>query len=242
MVQHWADISDEWLQIVEKAIAICENNGFEVELARLHLNMHGFLLMRGDLERAKEHFQKADVIIQKYQNPRMLGFHLIVKAEFAKAQGDLETALELYKQAADAYSAINDQRILLIVKSAIAHIFRRSGNIEEAIPYYQDTIVKWQEQGNPIAIAHQLECFAFIGIAFGKFEQAAQLLGRAKASRIELNAISKDPQEMADLNHAMTQIAESIGIQERDNWINEGTKIKIDDAVNLALSSEVLLT
>jgi hypothetical protein len=51
----------------------------------------------------------------------------------------------------------------------------------------------WQEQGNPRAIAYQLECFAYIGLANEKYEHAAQLLGRARATRKELDALSKDP-------------------------------------------------
>jgi len=61
--------------------------------------------------------------------------------------------------------------------------------MDEAIPWYRETIRAWQEQGHPSAVAHQLECFVFIAIAQEQYEHAARLLGAAEETRERLTAL-----------------------------------------------------
>jgi hypothetical protein len=85
------------------------------------------------------------------------------------------------------------------------------------------------------AIAHQLECFAFLAIADGNHRRAAILIGAAKATRKRLNAPNENPMELVDMKQALAQLAESIGEGERDRVMAEGAKLNLDEAVALAL-------
>ena len=78
--------------------------------------------------------------------------------------------------------------------SELAHIERRAGNLEEARRLYQQTIVVWQEFGQRAAIAHQLECFAFLARAQDQLVRAARLLGAAEALRAALDAPMTTPE------------------------------------------------
>lgn len=62
-------------------------------------------------------------------------------------------------------------------------MYRQEGRLGEAAAVYRQTILAWQEQGHRAAVAHQLECFAYIAIDQGKFAYAAQLLGAAQIGR-----------------------------------------------------------
>ena len=68
-------------------------------------------------------------------------------------------------------------------RSELAHIYRHEGRWDEAAAIYRQTILTWQEQGHQAAVAHQLECFAYLAILRGDFEYAAQLLGAAGIAR-----------------------------------------------------------
>ena len=93
----------------------------------------------------------------------------------------------------------------------------------------------WQEEGSLPAIAHQLECFAYMAIASGNHEHAVRLLGRAKATREELNAHSTDALEISEMEQAIKQLADAIGEDERNRVMAVGAKMNMDDAVTLAL-------
>ena len=60
---------------------------------------------------------------------------------------------------------------------------RQLGNFEEALALYRETIPDWQEIGHRGAVAHQLECFAFIAKAQEQGERAVKLMSAAEALR-----------------------------------------------------------
>lgn len=142
-------------------------------------------------------------------------------------------------KAIDDFRAINDQRNVLHSNSDLAHLFRRTGNIQEALPLYRETILRWQEEGSLPAVAHQLECFAYMAMIVGDHAHAARLLGRANATREELSAHSTDPLEIAEMEQAMTQLAEALGQTERDRLMAQGAQSSLDQAVTLALEGAV---
>jgi hypothetical protein len=50
-----------------------------------------------------------------------------------------------------------------------------------------------------------------------------------------LNALSTEPQEIADFEGAMVQLAKALGEEERGKLLVEGAKMSLDEAVTLAL-------
>jgi len=130
---------------------------------------------------------------------------------------------------------VNDRRQVLSARSDLAHIVRREGNLTEAEAYYRRNILGWQERGQLPAVAHQLECFAFLAIAHGQPAHAARLLGAATAARERLLAFSTKPVEVAERAQALEQLAAAMGAAERDLVMAEGQLITLDDAVLLAL-------
>ena len=138
-------------------------------------------------------------------------------------------------QAIEANEKWGHQRMVATVRSELAHLYRQEKRLDEAMALYRQTIISWQEQGPQSAVAHQLECFAYLAIAGGQFERAARLLGAAQQTRQQLNALSTEPQEIADFEGAMAQLAEALGEEARDKLTAEGAKLSLDEAVTLAL-------
>ena len=120
-------------------------------------------------------------------------------------------------------------------QSALAHILREEGNLEEAEAYYRKSIVGWQELGHRPAVVHQIECLAYIAIARGQHLVAAQLLGAAGKARHELDALSEDPLEIKELALAMEQLNEAMGSELREQAMLEGSLMNLDEAVELAV-------
>jgi tetratricopeptide (TPR) repeat protein len=230
------EISSEWEQEVDRALEVSEQHGFEISEGWLNLvKFYLYVYYKGEFAMALPHFQRVLQIAGKFNNPRVNGNVLQTQARIAAFQGNTETAKETFLKAIDNFRAINDLRNVLHSNSDLAHLFRRSGNVQEALPLYRETIQGWQEEGSLPALAHQLECFAYMAIASGNHEHAARLLGRAHATREELNTHSTDPFEVAELEQAMEQLAGAMGEDKRDRVMAEGAKMSLDEAVSYAL-------
>ena len=74
-----------------------------------------------------------------------------------------------------------------------------------------------------------------MAIEKGQYKQAAHLLGAAKEAREQMNALSKDPQEIEELALAMEQLAKVIGESNRNETMAEGQQMDLDEAVEIAL-------
>jgi hypothetical protein len=137
----------------------------------------------------------------------------------------------------ESAEALGDRRVVLTSQSGLAHIYRREADLGASEQLYRLSIVGWRELGRLPAVAHQIECFAYIALERGRHRHAAELLGAAAIARERLDAISGDPQEIEELAEAMDRLAEAMGEEERDKVLAEGRLISLDDAVQLALDS-----
>ena len=82
-------------------------------------------------------------------------------------------------------------------------------------------------------------CFAYLAIAWGQTERAARLLGAAQHARHQLNALSTEPQEIADFEQSLAQLTGALGEERRDKLMTDGAKMSLDEAVTLALEEKL---
>ena len=185
---------------------------------------------------AMAYLQRVNQLVSALNNSRFRAILLQVKARLSAQQGDIEAAKKYFLGAIEDFRAITDFRNILHSKSDLAHLYRRNGKLQEALDLYRETIGLWQEEGSLPALAHQLECFAYIAISRMRMEQAAHLLGKASATRVALNAFSTDPLEITEMEQAMVHLAGVLGEEERDRLMLAGLEMSMDEAVALALS------
>jgi hypothetical protein len=102
------------------------------------------------------------------------------------------------------------------------------------LPIYRETILKYQEFGNLAAVAHQLECFAYLAINFGEPERAAKLLGAARILREHGHTESVLPWEIKEYNQAMADLERVLGADARNAAMDEGRRMTVDEAIALA--------
>jgi len=97
------------------------------------------------------------------------------------------------------FRSFGDRQMVNAMQSERAHIERRLGNLAQAAALYSQTLLSWQEIGNRAALAHELECLAFIAAVQSQLERAACLLGAAETLRESVNspmqAIERDEYE-----------------------------------------------
>ena len=155
---------------------------------------------------------------------------LIRQGQFQKAREELNSAMQTMQE-------IGSTRHIANIKSVLAHILRREGNYIEAIPAYQETIKEWQKMGHRSAVAHQLECLAFIAKAMEQPDQAARLLGAAEALRQKIE-IDMTPSEREEYEKEVADLKANMDGKEFASLWAEGRSLSMEQAIQFALAPE----
>ncbi len=225
----------ELVSQLEDAIRISRKHGYRTELYFALGTLGYAYMLQGKTQKGATLVKEGARIAKAIGNPMGEAVTLAAQAGIARYSGDLESAKELQLEVIDHYEAVGHVAGVNTARSALAHILREQGKFEEAREVYAHSILAWQEQGQLPAVAHQLECFAYMEMADERYEKAARLLGAAAALRELLKADSYDPREVAEREQAITRLGKQMGESERDRLLSEGRSLDIDAAIALAL-------
>jgi hypothetical protein len=118
----------------------------------------------------------------------------------------------------------------------MAHVLRQTGNLDEALALYKQTIQEWREFGHRGAVAHQLECIAFIAKASEQGEHAAKLLGAADALR-EVSSSPMTPNERMAYDRELAELRTGLEEQLFAALWEEGRSMTMEEAIDLALEA-----
>lgn len=229
------NVTWEIIDQLEEVIDLCRRNGYEIELIMAVYSAGQAYLIRGDFEKGQRYVAEVVKLLENFD-----GFFINTWVYYAHAfralmTGEVPEAERYYLLAVDANEKSGNQRLAATARSELAHLYRREGRWDEARALYRRTILSWQEQGHQSAVAHQLECFAFVVIQRNEYEKAAQLLGAAQAARERSNSPRTDEKEIAEWDQAMQRLEEEIGADARELFIRKGEMMSLDEAVAFAL-------
>jgi len=152
----------------------------------------------------------------------------------AKYRGDYSEARHRFAICNPIFREIGDMHRVNMVRSELAHIERYEGHYQQAKLMYQESIVEWRRIGHRAAIAHQLECFAWIAKVEEQGQRAAHLFGAAEALRekidIPMTAMEhiEYEREIADLKTGMHEEVFASA------WA-EGRTMTMEQAIDFAL-------
>ena len=152
---------------------------------------------------------------------------LILQKEFQKARENFKIAMQTMQE-------IGSTRNVIMIKSDLAHILRHEGNYPEAISSYRETILEWQRMGHRSAVAHQLECMAFVAKAMEQPEKALRLLGAAEALRQKIE-IDMTPPEREEYEKELADLKANMEDKEFASLWGEGRFLTMNEAIEMAL-------
>ncbi len=168
-------------------------------------------------------------------NPWTLALGLMNAGRLALLVGDYPLALARLEEAHRLCEQLRDRTLANGARSEIGHTLRLSRRFAEAMVVYSETIAAWRDLGQRPAVAHQLECVAFIAAATGHDDRAATLLGAAEALR-ELIGSAMTPIERREYDANLIRLrAEMDPALLRTAWL-QGRSLTMDEAIDLAIS------
>jgi tetratricopeptide (TPR) repeat protein len=230
----YAGDSDTALKAAQEGIRICEREGFLKELiwaydAMVHIyNLLGNKVeARNYRKRGAETLKKLGAPIDSVDTEMDTALEAVSQGAFDEGVKHMDAAVEIMESHKDKYR-------LTFTKSEFAHSLRKQGAYEKALLYYRRTILMWQDWGHRGAIAHQLECFAYIAIARKQVARAARLFGAAESLREVINSI-RTPAEQTEFEGAKSRLQVEMGAGEFNEAWEEGCSISMEQAIEYAL-------
>jgi predicted ATPase/class 3 adenylate cyclase len=157
-----------------------------------------------------------------------------ILARLAFYSGDLKESRKHADRMLDLHKDMGDQLSTTAHQSAMGHVARQLGNFEEALALYRQTIQEWQEIGHRGAVAHQLECFAFIAKAQEQKERAVKLLSAAEVLR-EVSSSSRTPMERTEYDKEVSELRAGMDEKVFAALWAEGQAMRVEQAIALVL-------
>jgi predicted ATPase/class 3 adenylate cyclase len=228
----------EVIDQLEQVIALSRRDGYEIELIFALFSVGQAYLIKGNTEKGQRNIAEVIQLVENFDSLFIKAWAYYAQAIKAQMIQELAEAERYHLLAVEANEKLGNQRMAATSRSELAHLYRHEGRTDEAATIYRQTILSWQEQGHQAAVAHQLECFAYIAMTNEQFENAAQLLGAAQIARERTNSPSTDPQEIAEREQAMKRLEVEFGVKELERLMNKGKSMGLDEAVVFALKED----
>src|SRR6185436_9989741 len=160
-------------------------------LGLAYTNMARMALARGDLAESQKYITILKGWMQDAPISYMTGVaFLSIGSEERWVHP--ESAKEYYEEALKIFRHLRHKSFETILLSELGHVARATGKVSAAKELYRQSLAQFQDQGHRPAIAHELECFAFVAIAEEEPQRAAKLFGAAEALRERVDARMQD--------------------------------------------------
>jgi len=214
---------------------IAREHDFKGELA-LILSTHAQLVYYGeaDIIKAREYLTETAELARAGGYQWASSLSVFGLARTAAAVGDLVTARAGFKESAEIAMKMGNKRIVYSSQSEFAHILREHGELEEALGIYKDLLPKWRDLGHRPAVAHELECVAYILIRKEEPVRAATLLGAAEALRESIDSVMTVA-EQAEYAREIAALHAGMEDAEFEQSWSHGRALSIELAIAYAL-------
>ncbi len=202
-----------------------------LSLAYITMEIHGMKAV----DQLQSYLEESLALSQGSMDPESATRTEGILARLAFYRGDLRAAKKHADLMLDLHREMGDQFSVTGHQSGMAHVARQMGNYDEALALYRETLPDWQKIGHRGAVAHQLECLAFIAIGQEQGERAVKLMSAAAALRESSNS-PRTPQESIEYDRELKRLRAGLEEKEFDSLWAQGQTMTMEQAVDLALA------
>lgn len=226
-------------QAAEEGDAYSRKHGLKNELAFILASRSQMaFLTNKDTLKAKQYLDEAAKLSQEQGFRWAYSFSTFGLARIAGLLGDIETARAQFTKSEEIAYQMGNKRIIYSSQSELAHILREHGVLDEAFQTYLGLLPKWKELGHRSAVAHELECIAFILRRKEKPAHAATLLGAAEALREEIDSVMTHIEQI-EYKEEISSLQAGMDEREFNQMWEKGRSMKMEDAIEFALGESI---
>jgi tetratricopeptide (TPR) repeat protein len=221
---------------IDEAVEICHASGEKFVLGLAYGMLAQAELMINHNMKAAEEYERQAMALTGELTGTWTGLMLYFgTGRGAMYRGDYAIARERFAYCLPLFIQMKDDHRANMIYSELAHMDRYEGKIQQALDTYRKTILVWQKLGHRAAVAHQLECFAYLAKAREEPERALLLLGAAEILREKIN-IHMQPHEKAEYEREVDDLHLSMNDHEFHSLWMRGRALTMDEAVEVAIS------
>jgi hypothetical protein len=220
--------------------ALCRKFGYNDDLAEVLQSMaYATLEIHGPraADQLQSYLEETLALSRGSVNPEAAVRTEGILARMAFYRGDMAEARKHADLMLDLHREMGDQLSVTGHQTQMAHVARRVGNYQEALALYRETLPDWQKIGHRGAVAHQLECMAFIAKVREQGERAVTLMGAAQALREASNS-PRTPQEEIEYEQEFAGLRAGMDENTFHLLWAEGQSMSMEQAVDLAMGEQ----
>jgi hypothetical protein len=129
---------------------------------------------------------------------------------------------------------MGNKRQLYSCHSELAHVLRENGRLEEPLAIYRDLLPKWKDLGHRAAVAHELECIAYILSKKAQPQRAVTILGAADSLRKLIDSLAT-PVELSEYEKELFAMRAKMDEVEFKRAWEAGQRLSMEEAIELAV-------
>jgi predicted ATPase/class 3 adenylate cyclase len=220
---------------IQEGEALAREKGLKEELAlMLSTSAQIIYFTRGDVVEARSYLDEALRLSREAGYRWETTFQTFGQARLAANLGDMETARVKFNEGAEFARRMGNKRMVYSNRSELAHALRENGLLDEAYEIYKEVIPGWKELGHRAAVAHELECIAYIRFRKEEPERAAALLSAAQAIRKVID-VPRTKLEDIEYEKEVSTIRGLLGEPEFQKSWDKGGSLSMDEAIDMAM-------
>ncbi len=220
---------------IQEAETISREHNYRGELSlMLTTRAQATYLSSGDVERAKRYLDEAVSIGRSARLQWATTMSVFGIARLAGVMGDLGTARAKFLESAEVARRVGNKRLMYSCYSELAHVLRENRELDEPLGIYRDLLPKWRDLGHRAAVAHELECIAYILAKKGQPQRAVTILGAADSLRKMIES-TPTPVELAEYEKELAALRGKLDAVEFERAWEAGQGLNMDDAIELAV-------
>ncbi len=204
-------------------------------LGMAYLNMARVAARKGDLSEKQKYIGKLKEHLHDMPASLLVGMFFMGMGMDERILGNYGTAKRHLEEGLNIFRLVRNKNFQNVVTSELGHTARQTGDLDQARKIYRETIKGWQDLGHRAAIAHQLECFAFIAMAQEEPERAVKLFGAAETLRTKVASQMTD-YEQDEYDKAVAQLRSLLKEPEFNSLWAEGGALTMEQAIEFALN------
>jgi tetratricopeptide (TPR) repeat protein len=230
----WSDHGKNRFVYWKKSMVLLQSLGDLKALANNLSALGYFHAMDGNMESAQVFLDESSTLYQQL-NLKPGGSALLSGyGQIELARGDFEKARAYLQENARIAHELGNRQDYLWSRVHLGYIVLREGMIGEARQLFMEAALDFQRDEYLIGIIFTLEGIAELYVSVGKPEHAARLIGWAEAMRKKLGD-SRPLLEQANVDKIIAACLVKMGEAEFSDAYDEGGKLTMDEAVELAL-------